>query len=398
MRMLDRYLLRELLVPLFYCLVGFQVFWLAFDLYSHLDDEYRGLSSSHVTQLCLMKLPELLTTVLPVALLLALLYTLSNHARHNELVAMRAAGVGLWRICLPYLAVGIVLGGVMFCVTEFLGPRASARKAELVGSVGVGQTDLAPITIIRDKDEIRAYEDKNDLPESGATQQRIENVRFNHKTGEMKDFIVELTTQDGTRQKFSTRDRDSSRAEWRHDGWMFYRVVRQIYAKDARVHHEEKFLDAVHIETLRLTPDDLRAKVNEEDLRKRFDNENEKKKIGKHLIFTVAELRGFMKAQPNLKPGDPLYAQVNTQLHGRLAQPWVCVVVVLIALPFGAFFGRRNAFVGVAASVVLCLIYFILFRVGLALGTGGKLEPVAAAWLPNAIFAVVGIGLSWRLR
>ena len=63
MRMLDRYLLRELLVPLFYCLVGFQVFWLAFDLYSHLD-EYRdvGLSSSQVTQLCLMKLPELLTT------------------------------------------------------------------------------------------------------------------------------------------------------------------------------------------------------------------------------------------------------------------------------------------------------------------------------------------------
>ncbi len=132
MRMLDRYLLRELFVPLLYCLVGFQVFWLAFDLYSHLD-EYRdaGMSSSQVTQLCLMKLPELLTTVLPVALLLALLYSLTNHARHNELVAMRAAGVSLWRISLPFLGVGVVFGGAMFAVSEILGPHASARVDEL---------------------------------------------------------------------------------------------------------------------------------------------------------------------------------------------------------------------------------------------------------------------------
>jgi lipopolysaccharide export LptBFGC system permease protein LptF len=47
---------------------------------------------------------------------------------------------------------------------------------------------------------------------------------------------------------------------------------------------------------------------------------------------------------------------------------------------------------------VLCLAYFILFRIGLALGTGGKLAPMAAAWLPNAIFAAIGLGLSWRLR
>ncbi len=384
MRMLDRYLLRELLVPLFYCLAGFQVFWLAFDLYSHLD-EYRdaGLSSSQVTQLCLMKLPELLTTVLPVALLLALLYTLTNHARHNELVAMRAAGVSLRRISLPYLAVGIVFGGVMFGVSEILGPRASVRAAELEGNADSSKAASdwrGPINIVSGK---------------GADRQSIENARFNIKTGEMTGFVAELGSVDGGRIKFLPQD-SSSRAEWKLNGWMFYRVVRQVYAKDTRVHHEEKILDAVHLETLRITPEELRAQERMQGLHQKFATN--KLKIGKHLLFTVAELRSFRQAQPNLKPGDPLYAQVNTQFHGRLAQPWMCVVVVLIALPFGAFFGRRSAFVGVAASVVLCLAYFILFRVGLALGTGGKLEPVAAAWLPNAIFAVVGIGLSWRLR
>ena len=42
--------------------------------------------------------PDFLVTILPVVLLLALLYTLTNHARHNEITAMRAAGVSLWRV------------------------------------------------------------------------------------------------------------------------------------------------------------------------------------------------------------------------------------------------------------------------------------------------------------
>ena len=384
MRMLDRYLLRELFVPLFYCLVGFQVFWLAFDLYSHLD-EYRhvGLSPSQVTQLCLMKLPELLTTVLPVALLLALLYALTNHARHNELVAMRAAGVGLWRICLPYLSVGIVFGGAMFGISEILGPHASARVAELAVNADPSQTVSdwrGPINIVRSE---------------GTGRQSIENARFNIKTGEMRGFVAELGAADGGRIKFLPQD-TGSRAEWKLNGWMFYRVLRQDYPKGSDFPQEEKVLDAVHLEALHITPDDLRAQERIQDLHQKFTAN--KLKIGKHLIFTVSELRGFQQAHPDLKPGDPLYAQVHTQLHGRLAQPWMCVVVVFIALPFGAFFGRRSAFVGVAASVVLCLAYFILFRVGLALGTAGKLEPVAAAWLPNAIFVMLGIGLSWRLR
>ena len=386
MRMLDRYLLRELLVPLFYCLVGFQVFWLAFDLYSHLDeylDPDRNLSATQITQLCVMKLPELLTTVLPVALLLSLLYTLTNHARHNELVAMRAAGVSLWRVCLPYLTVGIVLGGVMFCVTEFLGPSASARADELEGNEGSGKTVSdwrGPINFVQGK---------------GSARQSIENARFNLKTGEITGFVIELATEDGGRKKLLSQD-PSTHAEWKRGGWMFYRVLSQVYPKGSDFPQEEKFLDAVHLESLRITPEHLRAQERIQALHQKF--EKHKLKIGKHLLFTVAELRGFQQAQPDLKPGDPLYAQVNSQLHGRLAQPWMCVVVVLIALPFGAFFGRRSAFVGVAASVVLCLAYFILFRIGLALGTGGKLAPMAAAWLPNVIFATIGIGLSWRLR
>src|SRR5688500_3659335 len=115
MRLLDRYLLRELCVPLIYCLVGFLIFWVSFDLFDELEDFQKAqLGIDDIARYYLVKTPELLVTVLALALLLALLDALTTHARHNEMVAMRAAGLSLARISMPYLAVGVLLSLVLF--------------------------------------------------------------------------------------------------------------------------------------------------------------------------------------------------------------------------------------------------------------------------------------------
>src|SRR5438093_13280022 len=98
MRLLDRYLLRELLIPLGFCLGGFLIFWISFDLFSSLKElQDHKLHAGDIIAYYLAKTPEFLVLVLPVALLLALLYTLTNHARHHELTAIRAAGISWWR-------------------------------------------------------------------------------------------------------------------------------------------------------------------------------------------------------------------------------------------------------------------------------------------------------------
>ena len=72
-----------------------------------------------------VKTPEFLVVVLPIALLLALLYTLTNHARHHEITAIRAAGVSLWRLCLPYLAVGFAASLALFALNELCVPDSA---------------------------------------------------------------------------------------------------------------------------------------------------------------------------------------------------------------------------------------------------------------------------------
>ena len=119
MRLLDRYLLRELLIPLGYCLCGFLLFWITSDMFVRLGEfQKKGLLARDIAEYYVVMLPEFLVLVLPIALLLALLYALTNHARHNEVTAIRAAGVSLWRLSIPYLGVGLLASLALFATNE----------------------------------------------------------------------------------------------------------------------------------------------------------------------------------------------------------------------------------------------------------------------------------------
>ncbi len=79
-----------------------------------------------------MILPEFLVLVLPIGLLLAMLYALTNHARHQEITAIRAAGVSLWRLSLPYLGVGFLASLALFAANEFWVPSGDARAKAIL--------------------------------------------------------------------------------------------------------------------------------------------------------------------------------------------------------------------------------------------------------------------------
>src|SRR6267143_1893213 len=126
MRLLDRYVLRELLVPLGYCLGAFLIFWIAFDLFTELEglQEFK-MHGSDIARYYLVRTPEFLVMVLPISLLLAMLYALTNHARHHEIAAIRAAGVSLWRLAVPYFGVGFAASLVLFALNEFCVPGSA---------------------------------------------------------------------------------------------------------------------------------------------------------------------------------------------------------------------------------------------------------------------------------
>lgn len=373
MRLLDRYLLRELLVPLAYCLGGFLIFWVSADLLSNLDKYQEDrMQSGDVLVFYLFKTPEFLVVVMPVALLLALLYTVTNHARHHELTAMRAAGLSLWRLCLPYLAVGLLLSVIvhLFGVHWLDASVEQAEQIRLRRVEQVGETGG------------RAWE--HNLNFRNDRENRVWRVRAYHlETGEMRDVWVEWSLPDGSRAQLLAERGIRVNRIWRFDN---VRLFVPDHPEDREP--RQRLLSSLAMPEFTETRAQIRSQIKISQLSRIT--------ASRRVRLTVAEVVNYRQMNSELRP--ELRAMLDTQLHAALAAPWTCLVVVLIAIPFGAPSGRRNVFVGVSFGIIVCFLYYICQRFGLVLGTSGQLDPVLAAWLPNGLFALTGILLTSRVR
>lgn len=373
MRLLDRYLLRELLIPLGYCLGGFLIFWITFDLISTLDEFQRAhLLPRDIAAFYFVKAPEVLVTVLPVSLLLALLYTLTNLARHHELTAMRSAGIGLWRLCLPFLMVGLLLGAGLFVLNEVVVPDANtAANRVLTRYAQPTPGGLGP-------------EWQPNLFFHNEADQRLWRIgAYNRVTGDMQSVNLEWKLDDGGHRRLT-----AEAATYTNAVWVLEDVKELIYPPDSRLPSYRGETNRLELAELTETPTLINSEIKFSEL--------SNVKAAKRPRLSLRELLDYQRLHPRLNSRDR--AKLETQFHGRVAEPWKCLVVVLIAIPFGAPSGRRNVFVGVASSIFIGFTYFILASLALALGTGRYLPPWVAAWLPNVLFTGVAIWLTRRVR
>ena len=373
MRLLDRYLLRELLVPLGYCLSGFLVFWISSDLLTEMGTfQQRNMGGLDVIQYYIVKAPEFLVVVLPMALLLALLYALTNHARHHELTAIRAAGISLWRLCWPYLGVGLLASLALLAMNELWVPDSAEAAEHILNR----RQEKAPAAGARD--QLRNFGFKNER--EGRTWQI---GAYDLRTCEMANPKVDWRRPDG-----SHRELIAKRGARTNGVWTFYDLWENVYAPVTGALTNRNPLAVLALPEFSETPDQIESEIK---ISARLSRGG-----GRKADIPLLELLNYLRLHP--QPPGKSGASLYTKLHGRLAMPWTCLVVVLIAIPFGAGTGRRNVFTGVAGSVVICFVYFILLQLGLALGTGGYLPPWLAAWFPNFSFGVAGAWLTARVR
>jgi len=372
MRLIDRYLLRELLIPLGYILGALFLLWIAFDLFNDLDIfRANKLTTEDIAQYYLVKTPEMLVVVAPVSLLLAMLYALTNHARHHELVAIRAAGVSLWRLSMPYFAVGLFLSTALFVLNELVAPNGADWADQI----------LTRYTVISAPEELQW---RHNLNFSNERAGRLWSMNaYNTNTYEMRKVSVSWTQTNG-----ASRMIIADRASRTNGVWTFFEATQFSYkSADDPVPLTEKTNELVMAEFWE-SPELIKSEIKV--------NGMTSARAMKKSRFTLKEIFAYKRLHPLLKPD--MHAMLHTQLHERFATPCEALVVVLITLPFGAMTGRRSVVVGVASSIVICFTFFVLANLGLALGTSGRVTPWLAAWLPNLVFAGGGVWFTLRAR
>ncbi len=365
MKLLDRYVTREYLLILAYCLLGFVFLTVIADLF----DKFTRLIQAEVGWLLILRyygsfLAGNLETILPASLLLATLYTLWTFARHGELTAMRASGVCLYRVMVPFAAVGLVASVTAGVVKETVGPQAAAWAKELA----------------RNKFQWTAEHVYLRVHHYQARDRRLWQVgalRPGHPV-RLEEVIVTQERPDGSTVARWT----AQRAEWLDGEWWFFDVRRQDYTETGNPIGSPKPVPGseagVTLPGLREKPMDFLSEVLPWDQ------------------LSVRAMRRYLRNHPDLSRA--VRAQRLTDLHQRLATPWACLVVTLFGVPVAARTARQGVLVGIFVTLACFFAFYGIGQAGVFLAKRQTIPPWLGGWLSHVTFLATGGALLPRLR
>ena len=305
--------------------------------------------------------PATILLLLPYGLLLSLLYALGKLSSHREIVAMIQAGRGVIRVTLPLLVAGVFCTLAGLALNYHWAPVAEGRQQAIL--------DEARGKLVAEATEV-LYRNAGDrrLWMIGAFPRAYEK-------GEPLQF-VEITTTDEDNRLVSRFT--ASRATWERETsrWTFQDPVIGRYAPDRAPVFETPpgplTVDGWSETPWQLIKPGLSASV-----------------------LGIPDLGTWLRANSRSRYfADP--APYLTQWHYRWALPFTCVVTVLLAAPLAIHFSRRAPAGGVFFAVVLSALMMLVSSISLAFGEAGIAHPVLAAWLPNGLFALLGLYLFHR--
>ena len=355
-KLLDRYVIRNFLQVYLYCIVGFVSIWLIFDISDNISTFIDShLSLTRIVHYYLSQLPQILVILLPVSLLLALLFCLGRMSRANEIVSMLTAGVSVPRVLLPLILIGLLTVAGSAALNYALAPHADlARRAITGGEQRARRESQIDGQIFRNRTDDRTWFIQ--------TFRRGQNVFNNIQVLQQDEHDNIVTNYLAGRALFRPETKT----------WELENVKVVNYDRAGNITHEELHPSLV-IKDWSETPFRLSsANVRAESL-------------------SVTELRDYLRYNSDFP--QTILAPFKTHLQYRLALPWTCFVVVLMAAPLGIGFSRRGVLSSVAASIILVFSMNFLTHLFLALGEGARIPSWAAAWTPNMMFAVIGLYL-----
>lgn len=365
MTILDRYLLQKFLLPFFYCVSGFVAVWLIWDLSINLPDFISGFSTlgfrqtvSLIALFYLLQIPSVLMLSVPVGLLLALLYTLTQMSRRNEIISMLCAGRSLFRIFVPLIVVGFLMTAFLAALNYQLAPQAGSVRDDLKDQIKTGVRKEKSLTnyLFRNREDQRLwFFSWLDLKTSQAT--RVEIIQQN-ESGVVSEIWY------GERAFFSPETHS----------WVLQNARHVKVDESGNLISSESF-PSLQISGWHETPWKIAsAAMNSE-------------------FLGLPDLTDYLRF--NAEFPEVRLAPFLTHWHYRIALPWICLVVIFLAGPMGVVIGRRGVMSGVGAAIGLFAALLFSSSLFLALGKGDRIPAWLAAWGPILIFLGIGLTLFW---
>jgi lipopolysaccharide export system permease protein len=356
-RILDRYLLREFAGYLVLGLAGFITIWIVVDFIEKADiflEHHASLAL--LTEYYIAFTPQIVVTILPVALMLATFLALGQLNKFGELTAMRAAGLSLVRILAPVLAVAAASSLLSLSLSELILPRSTHHMNVILNEriqhmTSVAHTERADITYL-------------------GTGGRIWYSRLY--------MVTERRMHEVSLQEFRAGDLwrriDAAEANWDGHRWVFVSGYMRTFD-----HGKEKAepFSRMAVNGLAERPADF---------------EKDDMQPGEMNYFALREYVNRLRAS------GARVANYLVDLHLKLAFPLICFIVVLIGGSLATRLRMQSAALGFGLTLAVSFLYYIMMRAGQALGHNGALPPYVAAWLGDTVFGAAGLAMMYNAQ
>lgn len=357
LRQLDRYVLSTWLRLFVLAALGLPlvaIFFNLTDMLSKLLD--RGLTMREIAISYVFAIPEYAFLVMPAAVLLATVFTVVGMSRHSELTAAKAGGQSFHRIMRPIFVASGLAAVLTFAVGE-LAPWATSRQLEIQKAKQARPT-RARFNFVYSGDAGWVYTVRS----LDVASRQLKQVMF-ERQGTGLEYPGLVLTADSASY-------DDSLKVWR-----LRTGASRVIAGPGR---QATFnFRTMRLRALRQSPADLLAESKAPD------------------EMRFAELGRYIEA---LKRSGNDANKLIVEQALKLALPATCLIIALFGAPLAVTTPRAGPAGGVAISLATALIFLLLTQLTKAVGAGGVINPLVAAWFPNVIFLFAGLVLLARVR
>jgi lipopolysaccharide export system permease protein len=285
--------------------------------------------------------------------LLSGLFLMNSLSKYNESIAIRAAGISILRMIVPLMLMGLFISGLVGIFGEYILPVAE-NKRTIILNVNIRGRQL-------EDQRIRSnifYADERFI------------YYLNFFDGyQNKIRVIDMTELDEDNR--IVRKIQANEANWDGENWIFASVHDRTFDAGVLVdytYHPETILSYVTV-----TPTDF------------------VKSAKKPMEMNYMELKEYIE---RLKKIGEKYHREEVDLHSKISFPLANFIILMFCVPLATASvrskGRGMIFL---MAILICVSYLFILRIWQSLGYNDIISPLAAAWFPHILFAVVGVVL-----
>jgi LPS export ABC transporter permease LptG/LPS export ABC transporter permease LptF len=320
---------------------------------------------SMLLQFFVYKTPQYAYYCIPLSVLIGALVTIGILTKNSELVVMRACGISLYRSAVPLLVFAAAASGLLFVIEEnalaYANQRAESIKQVMRG--GSPQT----FNVLNRKWMV------------GRDGVFYNYIYFDPRVRELNGFSA---------FRFAPK-------AWRLQSRTFYRSLafsgrstgqeasvvwtgRSGWTREFDRGANERAFTLLPTGQVQLEPPQFFVAEQQDADR-----------------MTYAQLRRYIA---ELRSSGYNVVGYEVELQRKLSFPFVTVIMTFIAVPFAVTTGRRGALYGIGIGIVIAIVYWTATSIFAAIGSGGLVSPLLAAWAANVLFGLGAAGLLLTVR